>query len=81
MSDAATLIEELSRYIERPQELDCGKLVEIYAMLQRLRAGAEECGQKGQIGRAAREAELLMEKLVLGCVGKASGVPGVAAGI
>jgi hypothetical protein len=80
MSDAAKLIEELARYVERPQELDGGKLVEIYARIQRLRESGEEFGQKGQIGRAAREAELLMEKIVLGCVNNASAALGVAAG-
>jgi len=77
MSDAAKLIEELARHVERGEELDSAELVEIYARIERLRESLKaEIGQKGQTARAAKEADLLIEKIIMQSVGNASAALG-----
>ena len=71
MSDAAKLIVELARHVERGEELDSSELVEIYARIEHLKA---EFGKKGQ--RAAKDADSLLEKLLLQCVGNRSAALG-----
>jgi hypothetical protein len=73
MSAAAELIEELARYVERGEELDSSTLVEIHARIDRLKA---ECGGKWQNARAAKAADLLIEKLILQCAGNTSAALG-----
>jgi len=77
MSDAANLIEELARHIERGEELDSSQLLEIHARIERLRESLKsECGQKGQNVRAAKDADALIEKIILQCVGNTSAALG-----
>ncbi|MGA2441384.1 MAG: hypothetical protein ABSH08_10515 [Tepidisphaeraceae bacterium] len=77
MSDAANLVEELARHIERAEELDSSELVEIYARIERLRESLKaEAAGEGQDARAAKSADLLIEKIILGCVGNTSAALG-----
>jgi regulator of sirC expression with transglutaminase-like and TPR domain len=77
MSDAAKLIEELARHIERGEELDPSELAEIHARIERLRESLKAgCGEKGQNARAAKAAELLIEKIILQSAGNASAALG-----
>ena len=67
MSDAANLIEELARHIERGEELDFTELVEIHARIERLHESLKaEGGEEGQDVRAAKSADLLIEKIIMG---------------
>jgi hypothetical protein len=67
MSDAANLIGELARHIERGEELDFTELVDIHARIERLRESLKaEAGEGGQEVRAAKSADLLIEKIIMG---------------
>jgi hypothetical protein len=70
MSDAANLIEELARHIERGEELDSSQLVEIHDRIERLRQSLKtQFVKKGQDAPAVKKADLLIEKIMLQCLG------------
>jgi hypothetical protein len=77
MSDAEDLIEELARHVETGETLDFGKILEIHARIERLHESLEaDSGEKGQDVRAAREADLLIEKIMRQYVGNTSAALG-----
>lgn len=73
MHDAKKLIDELAAHIESGKQVDFGNILEIHAQIERLHDTLKaKFGESGEPARAAREADLLIEKIILEYVANAS---------
>lgn len=73
MSDAAKLIEELANHIEAGKSVDFSRILEIHAEIESLHQSLQaEFGEKNETVRAAREADYLIEKIILEYVANTS---------
>jgi hypothetical protein len=73
MSDTAKLIEKLATHIEGGKSVDFGKILEIHDQLKDLHKSLRaELGDSNESVRAAREADRLIEKIILEYVASTS---------
>jgi hypothetical protein len=73
MSDTAKLIERLAVQIEAGEEVDFRKIVELHGQIEALhRSLNSKLGEKNEPARAAREADILIEKIILEYVASTS---------
>jgi hypothetical protein len=73
MSDTAKLIEELAARIEGGNSVDFGKILEIHAQLESLHVSLRaEFGETNESVRTARDADQLIEKIILEYVASTS---------
>jgi hypothetical protein len=73
MSDTAKLIEQLAAHIESGKEIDFGKIVELHGQIEALhRSLNSTLGEKNESAQAAREADILIEKIILEYVASTS---------
>jgi hypothetical protein len=73
MSDTAKLIEELAAHIEGGKSVDFGRILEIHDQLKELHQSLRTAfGDDSESVRAAREADRLIEKIILEYVASTS---------
>ncbi|HEX4054237.1 MAG TPA: hypothetical protein VHX86_08230 [Tepidisphaeraceae bacterium] len=73
MPDAAKLIEELAARIESGKQVDFGRILETHAQIERLHETLKaEFGERAEPARTAREADVLIEKIILEYVANTS---------